>query len=73
MESKLEIYQIVFFMYIITSAIHITYIVTFLYIICESFSYQTNRSVSTAQLGETKKKSIQQILLEMQNKTKTIS
>lgn len=56
MESKLEIYQIVFFMYIITGAIHITYIVTFLYIICESFSYQTNRSVSTAQLGETKKK-----------------
>lgn len=69
MESKLEIYQIVFFLYIITGAIHITYIVTFLYIICESFSYQTNRSVSTAQLGETKK-NIQQTLLEMQNKDK---
>lgn len=41
-------------MYIINGAIHITYIVSFLYVICESFPYQTDRSVPTVQLSETK-------------------
>lgn len=57
-------------MYIITGAIHITYIVSFLYIICGSFPYQIGRSVS---IHSWVKQNIQQILLEMQNKTKTIS
>ena len=41
-------------MYIITGAIHITHIVSSLYIICESVPYHTDTSVSAAQFSETK-------------------